>query len=120
MIDIDYTFYKDRYFGGIIPDQKALIQPVMKANIYLSQLVHQEIQDANQEDLVKLCLCEVSELIYQDAKNRESHGGKDVQAENSDGYSVTYASENGNSSMGTLGGKVYGTIRKYLSRTGLL
>ena len=122
MVIVDYKFYKEKYFGTIIPDQNAIEQPMLKANIFLSQIMRQDIEDAGQEELVKLCLCEVSELVYQDALNRAEHSGRDVRSENTDGYSVTYATEaeNGKIAVDSLQSKVYGVIRRYLAHTGLL
>ena len=67
---------------------------------------------------IQFCLCEAAELIYQDDINRWEHGGREVQSESTDGYSVTYAVK------GTAGDplqeKVYAVIRRHLSHTGLL
>lgn len=122
MINVDYIFYTKEYSGTIISDEGKLKQPMLKANIFLSQIMRQKIQDADQEKLVKLCLCEVSELIYQDSLIRAEHGGRDVKSENTDGYSVTYATEaeNGKVAVDSLQGKIYGIIRRYLANTGLL
>ena len=116
MIQVDYGFYADTYCGTIIPDKNALKQPIIKANTYM----HQEPDETNLE-MVKLCLCEVAELIYQDDAMRQEHGGKLIQSENTDGYSVTYASpEDGADGISQTDREIYGVIRRYLSGTGLL
>ncbi len=114
MIQVDYSFYKESYAGRIIPDEQALKQPVMKANIYLDQCLHRKPEE-KEEQLVKLCLCEVSDLIYQEDSQRQEHEGRKIQSENTDGYSVSYAS--GEESLDK---RIYMVIRRYLSRTGLL
>lgn len=121
MIDIDYDFYKEKYFGIIIEDGDHLKQPVIKANTYLNQIMHLEPSEEEME-LVKMCLCEVAEMIYQDTKNRMEHGGREIQSENTDGYSVNYATEAeaGKIAVNSLQTKIYAVIRRYLSHTGLL
>lgn len=115
MIQVNYAFYKNEYAGTVIPDEESFKQPVLKANIYLNQVLRKE-PSKEELNLVQLCLCELSDLIYQDAAVRNEHSGKDVQSENTDGYSITYASREENS----LDVSVYDTIRRYLSNTGLL
>ena len=121
MIDIEYDFYKDKYFGVIIEDGDHLRQPVIKANTYLNQIMHLEPSEEEVE-LVKMCLCEVAEMIYQDTKNRMEHGGREIQSENTDGYSVNYATEAeaGKIAVNSLQTKIYTVIRRYLSHTGTL
>ena len=121
MIAIDYDFYKDKYFGTIIEDEEHLMQPVVKANTYLNQVMHVEPSEEEME-LVQMCLCEVAEMIYQDAENRREHGGREIQSENTDGYSVNYATEAeaGKIAVNSLQTKIYAVIRRYLSHTGLL
>lgn len=121
MIAIDYNFYKDKYFGTIIEDEEHLMQPVVKANTYLNQVMHVEPSEEEME-LVKMCLCEVAEMIYQDAENRREHGGREIQSENTDGYSVNYATEAeaGKIAVNSMQTKIYAVIRRYLSHTGLL
>lgn len=115
MIQVDYSFYEESYAGRIIPDEQAFKQPIMKANIYLDQCLHRKPEE-KEEQLVKLCLCEVSDLIYQEESQRQEHGGRKLQSENTDGYSISYASGEEES----LDKRIYTVIRKYLSRTGLL
>lgn len=116
MIQVDYSFYEESYAGRIIPDEQALKQPIMKANIYLDQCLHRKPEE-KEEQLVKLCLCEVSDLIYQEDSQRQEHGGRKIQSENTDGYSVSFA-DSGEEEL--LNRKLYDVIHRYLSRTGLL
>lgn len=120
MIQVDYGFYAETYCGTIIPDKNALKQPIIKANSHLNQYMHKEPDETNLE-MVKLCLCEVAELIYQDDAMRQEHGGKLIQSENTDGYSVAYVSpEGGEDGISQTDREIYGVIRRYLSGTGLL
>ena len=120
MIRVNYEFYAHEYCGTIIPDKNALKRPIIKANSHLNQYMHQKTDESNLE-IVKLCLCEVAELIYQDDVMRQEHGGKSIRSENTDGYSVTYASSgDGEDGISQTDREVYSVIRRYLSGTGLL
>ena len=92
MIRVDFQFYVEEYNGIIIEDERSLKQPILKANTYLNQVMHLQPSE-NDMELVKLCLCELADMIYQDDMNRMEHGGREVQSENTDGYSVNYATE---------------------------
>lgn len=121
MIKVTFDFYANEYGGRVIPDELELKQPVLKANTYLRNLMHQEPKEETME-LIKMCLCEVAELIYQEDCRKAEHGGREVQSESTDGYSVTYATEAeaGKIATNSLQKKVYAIIRRYLSHTGLL
>ena len=66
LIDVSFDFYKETYAGEVIPDERSFKQPLMKANIYLNQVMRKELNDSYLET-VRLCLCEISDLIYQDS-----------------------------------------------------
>lgn len=121
MIRVDFQFYVEEYNGIIIEDERSLKQPILKANTYLNQIMHLQPTEDEME-LVKLCLCELSDMIYQDDMNRMEHGGREVQSENTDGYSVNYATEAeaGKIAVDALQTKIYAVIRRYLAHTGLL
>lgn len=121
MVVVEFAFYKEKYFGIVIEEEREFAQPILKANTYLNQIMHLEPSEEEVE-LVKMCLCEVAEMIYQDTKNRMEHGGREIQSENTDGYSVNYATEAeaGKIAVNSLQTKIYAVIRRYLSHTGLL
>lgn len=121
MIAVNFEFYQDKYFGTAIEEERKFQQPILKANTYLNQVMHISPGEDDLE-LVKLCLCEVAEMIYQDTENRREHGGREVQSESTDGYSVNYATEAeaGKIAINSLQTKIYTVICRYLSHTGLL
>lgn len=121
MITVDFSFYKEKYFGTLIEEEQKFRQPIVKANTYLKQNMYMNPSEENME-LVKLCLCEVAEMIYQDDANKREHGGREIQSENTDGYSVSYATEAeaGKIAVNSLQIKIYDVIQRYLSHTGLL
>lgn len=112
---VDYPFYRGKYVGTVILDEDSFEQPLLKANIYLNPMLCEEAVGSN-EELVKLCLCELADLIYQDSVVKREHEGRKVQSENTDGYTVTYASED----ISSLEARIHRTIDRYLSHTGLL
>lgn len=121
MIKVAFEFYKDEYGGNVVPDEQKWKQPLLKANVYLNNLMHWE-PDEDMLELIEMCLCEAAELIYQDDCRKAEHGGREIQSESTDGYSVTYATEAeaGKIATNSLQTKVYAIIRRYLSSTGLL
>ena len=121
MIHVDFQFYVEEYNGIVIEDERSLKQPILKANTYLNQVMHLQPSEDDME-LVKLCLCELADMIYQDDMNRMEHGGREVQSENTDGYSLNYAPEAEPEKIAeaALLTQIYAVIRRYLSHTGLL
>lgn len=117
---VEYGFYAEKYGGNMIPELD-LKKMIMKANTYLSNMMHQSPKEKDLE-LVQFCLCEIAEMIYQDEQNRAKHGGREIQSENTDGYSITYATEAeaGKIAVNSLQTKIYAVIRRYLASTGLL
>lgn len=75
MVKVDFLFYQEEYAGTIIPDATSLKQPLLKANLYLSQMLCED-GEGSAEELVKLCLCEVAELLYQDSIIRQGSDTK--------------------------------------------
>lgn len=121
MIKVDYEFYVVEYMGEKIQDETAFKRALLKANTHLSLAMHMTPDESNLE-LVKLCLCEITEMIYQDDLNKEEHGGREILSENTDGYIVNYATEAeaGKIAINALDTKIYAVIRRYLASTGLL
>ena len=117
MIRVDYIFYVEKYHGRLIDDEESLKLPVLKANTYLNQVLRRKPQGEETEQ-IQFCLCEAAELIYQDDINRREHGGREVQSESTDGYSVNYAVKG--TARDLMQEKVYAVIRRHLSHTGLL
>lgn len=113
MIHADYIFYVEKYGGTVIPDEDSFKQPVSEAEMYLKQVVRKE-PDENDVEVVKMCLCKLSDLLYRDEMRINVETGRVIHSENTDGYSVTYESEM------PLEKRIYGIIRRYLSGTGLL
>lgn len=117
---VSYQFYMTEYEGESIPEQKWK-QTMIKAESYLDGMMYTE-PDEKTLPKVQFCLCEVAELLYQDEQNKKKTGGRDVLSENTDGYSVTYATEAeaGKIAVNSLDKKVYAIIRRYLDSAGLL
>lgn len=117
---VSYQFYMTEYEGESIPEQEWK-QTMIKAESYLDGMMYTE-PDEKTLPKVQFCLCEVAELLYQDKQNKKKTGGREVLSENTDGYSVTYATEAeaGKIAINFLDKKVYAIIRRWLDSTGLL
>lgn len=117
---VSYQFYLTEYEGESIPEPEWK-QTMIKAESYLDGMMYTE---PNEKTLpkVQFCLCEIADLLYQDGQNKKKTGGRDILSENTDGYSVTYATEAeaGKIAINSLDKKVYAIIRRYLDSTGLL
>lgn len=120
MSRVSYQFYLTEYEGELIPEP-AWKQTMIKAESYLDSIMYVE-PDEKTLPKVQFCLCEVAELLYQNEQNKKKSGGRDVLSENTDGYSVTYATEAeaGKININSLDKKVYTIIRRHLDFTNLL
>lgn len=117
---VSYQFYLAEYEGELIPET-AWKQIMIKAESYLDSIMYEET-DEKTLPKVQFCLCEIAELLYQDKQNKKKTGGREVLSENTDGYSVTYATEAeaGKIAINFMDKKVYAIIRRWLDSTGLL
>lgn len=117
---VSYQFYLAEYEGELIPET-AWKQIMIKAESHLDSMMYEE-PDEKTLPKVQFCLCEIAELLYQDKQNKKKTGGREVLSENTDGYSVTYATEAeaGKIAINFLDKKVYAIIRRWLDSTGLL
>lgn len=84
--NIEYSFYHNVYnngLKGLIPAESFGLC-VTKAWREVNAMLTSEYTEEH-SDLVKKCVCEVAEEIYENAKKQG------IKSENIDGYSVTYA-----------------------------
>lgn len=118
-----YDFYVGEYRGQITEEEfseqigrsSAYIQRITFGRSDLPELSG-EIQEA-----VKLAACAVCDVRAAAARKLNETGGREVTAENNDGYSVTYAVEQqGELQEAVLQRKSYAAAGDYLIPTGLL
>ncbi|MEG2428601.1 MAG: hypothetical protein RSB58_09265 [Clostridium sp.] len=103
---VDYSFYKDKYGGSIIPES-AWLCLVRKTEARLQEFTFNRLTEP-WSDLAKYALCEMAECIY-DSDKRD---GK--SSENTDGYSVSY------DVLKSVTSKLYSIASTYLLCTDLM
>lgn len=113
----DYSYYAAEYCEHQEP---AVPFPVFthyakKATAEIERLTFGNITEVN-DSRIKLCCCEVAELLYKHEKAAEEHGG--VTTESVGGWSKSYEGEESQRQL--LSQKINTCVRSWLSGTGLL
>ena len=114
----DYEFYKDKAKGSL--EQELFEKEVVEASIFLQHITLGK-SDNSEIDELKYATCAIVEM-YAKEKSRYESGASAVKSENTDGYTVTYASEmkDGESLDDLLSKKAMLIAKRYLTSTGLL
>lgn len=114
----DYEFYTNKANGKL--EKEAFEKEVTEASFFLRYFTFGKSDTSSLEEL-KYAVCAIADM-YADEKKRYKSGASAVKSENTDGYTVTYASEikDGESLDDLLSRKGVGIARKYLATTGLL
>ena len=114
----DYEFYTEKVQGAL--DKITFDKEVVEASIFLRYITFGKSDTSNHEEL-KYTACAIAEM-YAKEKSRYQSGASAVKSENTDGYTVTYASElkDGESLDDLLSKKAMAIARRYLAVTGLL
>lgn len=115
---VAYMYYTNNYGGIEIPEDR-FKWAEQKAVIYLENFTFGRLKDADVDDIVRNCICDMSEVIYR----FEKQGSEKVKkSENTDGYSVSYVTElaDGQDRQDAMRKKLYGIAECYLMNTGLL
>lgn len=88
---VDYVYYIGEYGGTLIPEN-SFKSFERKSESYIRQLTYVRGDIfAQKDDVVKDAVCAVAEVYYSFDKSCSYNGN--VKAENNDGYSVTYVTE---------------------------
>lgn len=120
----DYEFYKEKFHGITVPED-AFSNASVQASSYAKYITCGRAKDSFETDYpeyaedIKLAVCAMAEVFYQESRRKSKHGGLEVASENNDGYSVTYAgvSDNGASLAEKQAKEI---VNRYLAHTGLL
>lgn len=114
----DYTFYKNEYHGDM--DKERFDISIIPATQYIRYLTMGRADNYQGEEL-KYAVCAAADLYDSSSQGAEKRAGR-VKSENTDGYSVNYASEgkDGETDEELTDRKVYAAVRKWLLPTGLL
>lgn len=118
---VDRNYYSDAgYWVGIADDNFDRIEK--KASAFVREATFNRINEENLSNDVKDAVCAVCEVLWQDELIRKQYGGREVKSENSDGFSVTFVTEEsaGRTHEERLQKKMYTAARPYLLHTGLL
>lgn len=109
-------FYCDVYgtpdMGGVgkIPEDQFVLWE-SRAEAELNRIISGRLQDASQLPQTPMLICEIAEALF---AAHERHG---IASENNDGYSVTYITNEENSSLQK---ELLDIAMRYLSETNLL
>lgn len=113
----DEEFYKSEYLAG----RKAVITTAFpyyarSATQYIKQFTGRNVDENNVPECVKMCCCEIAELIYRDERTEAENGG--ISSESVQGWSQSY--ESTETRKTALSSAQRACVYKWLSGTGLL
>lgn len=117
---VTYRYYADEYGGKLIEEKRFSVME-RRAKAYIRQLTYVRGNIfALENDTVKDAVCAAAEVYYQYETNRKTAGT--IKSENTDGYSVTYVTEqtDGKTAEEVLKKKAYDAVYPYLLTTGWL
>jgi hypothetical protein len=86
----NYAYYTDTYKGAVI-DTVSFDLYARKATQEIKKYTFNRVQDDNIPDEVRMCCCELAELIFKHDKGSDK---ENIASEKVGGYSVTYADKN--------------------------
>lgn len=113
----DLAFYMTEYGGNIIPNEQ-FQRVITRASTYIKAITFSRVDENNIPEEVKAAACAVAEVIYKAESSTEG----EKKSENTDGYSVTYVTEqtDGEIKEVILRKKQYAAAYPHLVLTGLL
>lgn len=116
----DYKFYVESYDGDLKEEEFQKV--ISRASSHVRRMTFGRADMYSDIEEVKLSVCAVCDVIAADMKNRKKHGGMNISSENTDGYSVSYVTDqvSGESADQALNRKIYTAAELYLEPTGLL
>ena len=118
---IDLEYYQN-FFSDMSVPYDSFDRIAREASLFVREITFNRIDEENITEEVKDAVCAVCEVIYKEEKELENTNGREIKSENTDGYSVTYVTEqqDGVSRQDILWNKKYQAARSYLLHTGLL
>ena len=113
----DLAFYMTEYGGNIIPNEQ-FQRVITRASTDIEAITFSRVDENNIPEEVKAAACAVAEVIYKAESSTEG----EKKSENTDGYSVTYVTEqtDGEIKEVILRKKQYAAAYPHLVLTGLL
>lgn len=115
----DSRYYSEIYLSGreAVVDTASFAFYARKATQEIKRYTGQNVNESNLPDCVKLCCCEVAELLYSAEKAASAHNSG-VTSESVGSWSVNYGSAQENAAG--LHRNIRAAIYRWLSGTGLL
>lgn len=113
-----YEYYRDEFGGTAIPEAQ-FRRCVNFASRQIDYFTFDRITGPDSVKNLPDCACEMAEAVY---NIRYKDNGKVKKSENTDGYSVTYLTEqkDGEDADTLLRRKLYAVCSTYLMHTGLM
>lgn len=115
MMYADYDYYKEFFFGTLIPDEYIFNYNALQATRYIDAVTFGRITDDNISDLVKNACCAASEVYYSSSASPQVVSG--ITSEKVDGYSVSYGAI---SSATTTKRRLNTAVKQWLGDSGLM
>lgn len=117
MIYADFTLYREKFLTGKEPvlDIGSFDYYARKATLEIKRYTGSNIDDGNVPEDVKMCCCEIAEIIYIGEKTAS---GKGIASENVGGWSVSY--ETSETLRQSLAGRIRTVVYDWLGNSGYL
>lgn len=114
----DYSFYVNKYLAGKSADVSAADFPyyVRKSTQEIKCYTGSNIDENNIPECVKMCCCEIADIIFSVEKSEQQTSGK--TSESVQGWSASYESRD--QAMQFMQNKIRSSVYSWLSGTGLL
>ena len=120
---VDYAYYLESFHGERLTDSD-FQSSVLPASAFIREITQNRIDQDHISDDVKDATCAVCEVLQEESERiqNSAYGVKEVKSENTDGYSVSFVTEQneGESRESVMWKKKYAAARTYLIHTGLL
>lgn len=120
-----YKFYTETFHGSTIPEA-AFSNASVRASGYVKYFTSGRVLDTFEMDYpeyaedIKLAVCAIAEVFFQEEKRLAKHDGREIASENNDGYSVTFADSSSGGGISLAGKQARQKAHLYLAHTGLL
>lgn len=113
----DSKYYSETYLSGkeAVVDTASFTFYARKATQEIKRYTGQNVDESNLPDCVKMCCCEIAELLY---SADHTAAGNGVTSESVGSWSVNYGTADQNAKA--LRGNIRAAIYRWLTGTGLL
>lgn len=118
---VTQSYYTDTYLGALVMTEGAFARMELRARTQLDYFTLNRIDADHVPDAVKNAVCSMIDILYQEEQRSQASGdGRPVVSENTDGYSVTYASASAEDYERLMEKRLYYAAYQHLAQTGLM